>query len=59
MSSKSAAAILQRQFKDLTDPKKGIPYLHIELDNDNIFYWKIGIMVLNKESLYYGGYFKG
>lgn len=59
MSSKSAAAILQRQFKDLTDPKKGIPYFHIELDNDNIFYWKIGIMVLNKESLYYGGYFKG
>lgn len=59
MSSKSAAAILQRQFKDLTDPKKGIPSFHIELDNDNIFYWKVGIMVLNKESLYHGGYFKG
>lgn len=59
MSSKSAAAILQRQFKDLTDPKKGIPLFHIELDDDNIFLWNIGIMVLNKESMYHGGYFKG
>lgn len=59
MSSKSAAAILQRQFKDLTDPKKGIPSFHITLDDDNIFLWNIGFMVLNKESMYYGGYFKG
>ena len=59
MSSKSAAAILQRQFKDLTDPKKGIPSFHIELDDDNIFLWNIGIMVLNMESMYHGGYFKG
>lgn len=59
MSSKSAAAILQRQFKDLTDPKKGIPSFHIELDDDNIFLWNIGIMVLNKDSMYHGGYFKG
>lgn len=59
MSSKSAAAILQRQYKDLTDPKKGIPSFHIGLDDDNIFLWNIGIMVLNKESMYHGGYFKG
>lgn len=59
MSSKSAAAILQRQFKELTDPKKGIPSFHIELDDDNIFLWNIGIMVLNKDSMYHGGYFKG
>lgn len=59
MSSKSAAAILQRQFKDLTDPKKGIPSFHIELDNDNIFLWNIGIMVLNESLMYHGGYFKG
>lgn len=59
MSSKSAAAILQRQFRDLTDPKKGIPSFHIELDDDNIFLWNIGIMVLNKESMYHGGFFKG
>lgn len=59
MSSKSAAAILQRQFKELTDPKKGIPSFHIDLDEDNIFLWNIGIMVMNKDSLYHGGYFKG
>ncbi|CAK9442313.1 uncharacterized protein LODBEIA_P60560 [Lodderomyces beijingensis] len=59
MSSKSAAAILQRQFKDLTDPKKRIPSFHIELDDDNIFLWNIGVMVLNPDSLYHGGYFKG
>ncbi|ABN67569.1 ubiquitin-conjugating enzyme [Scheffersomyces stipitis CBS 6054] len=59
MSSKSAAAILQRQFKELTDPKKAIPSFHIELDDDNIFLWNIGIMVLNKDSMYHGGYFKG
>lgn len=59
MSSKSAAAILQRQFKDLTDPKKAIPSFHIELDDDNIFLWNIGIMVLNTDSMYHGGYFKG
>lgn len=59
MSSKSAAAILQRQFKDLTDPKKKIPSIRIELDGDNIFLWNIGIVVLNKGSLYNGGYLKG
>lgn len=59
MSSKSAAAILQRQFKDLTDPKKGIPSFHIELDDDNIFLWNVGIMVLNKDSMYHSGFFKG
>lgn len=59
MSSKSAAVILQRQFKDLTHPKKGIPTFHIELENDNIFLWNIGFMVLNKDSMFHGGYFKG
>lgn len=59
MSSKSAAAILQRQYKDLTDPKKGIPLFRLELDDDNIFLWNVGIMVLNKELMYHGGYFKG
>lgn len=59
MSSKSAAVILQRQYKDLTHPTKGIPTFHIELENDNIFLWNIGIMVLNKDSMFHGGYFKG
>ncbi|ANZ73900.1 Ubiquitin-conjugating enzyme subunit [Komagataella phaffii CBS 7435] len=59
MSNAAAASILLRQFRELTDPKKGVPCFHIELEDDNIFLWNIGVMVLNKESIYHGGYFKG
>ncbi|CCH43929.1 Ubiquitin-conjugating enzyme E2 [Wickerhamomyces ciferrii] len=58
MSSSSAAALLLRQFRELTDPKKAIPSFHIELEEDNIFLWNIGVMVLNEESAYHGGYFR-
>ena len=61
MSSRksSAASLLLRQYRELTDPKKAIPSFHIELDDDsNIFVWNIGVMVLNEESIYHGGYFK-
>ncbi|KAH3679308.1 hypothetical protein WICMUC_001132 [Wickerhamomyces mucosus] len=57
-SSSSAASLLLRQFRELTDPKKGIPSFHIELEDDNIFLWNIGVMVLNEESVYHGGYFR-
>jgi ubiquitin-conjugating enzyme E2 R len=56
--STSAASLLLRQFRELTDPKKGIPSFHIELEDDNIFVWNIGVMVLNKDSAYHGGYFR-
>lgn len=58
MSSSSAASLLLRQFRELTDPKKAIPSFHIELEDDNIFLWNIGVMVLNEDSVYHGGYFK-
>ncbi|CAM9018805.1 hypothetical protein WICANDRAFT_99841 [Wickerhamomyces anomalus NRRL Y-366-8] len=58
MSSTSAASLLLRQFRELTDPKKAIPSFHIELEDDNIFLWNIGVMVLNEESVYHGGYFR-
>lgn len=61
MSSRksSAASLLLRQYRELTDPKKAIPSFHIELDDDsNIFVWNIGVMVLNEDSIYHGGYFK-
>lgn len=57
-SSSSAASLLLRQYRELTDPKKGIPSFHIELEDDNIFLWNIGVMVLNEDSIYHGGYFK-
>lgn len=55
----TAASLLLRQYRELTDPKKAIPSFHIELEDDsNIFVWNIGVMVLNEESIYHGGYFK-
>ncbi|KAL6950131.1 hypothetical protein ACO0QE_000806 [Hanseniaspora vineae] len=61
MSTKksTAASLLLRQYRELTDPKKAIPSFHIELaDDSNIFLWDIGVMVLNEDSIYHGGYFK-
>ncbi|CUS21464.1 LAQU0S03e03202g1_1 [Lachancea quebecensis] len=55
----TAASLLLRQYRELTDAKKAIPSFHIELDDDsNIFLWNIGVMVLNEDSIYHGGYFK-
>lgn len=55
----SAASLLLRQYRELTDPRKAIPSFHIELEDDsNIFVWNIGVMVLNEDSIYHGGYFK-
>lgn len=55
----TAASLLLRQYRELTDAKKAIPSFHIELDDDsNIFLWNVGVMVLNEDSIYHGGYFK-
>ncbi|CCD22911.1 uncharacterized protein NDAI_0A07570 [Naumovozyma dairenensis CBS 421] len=55
----SAANLLLRQYRELTDPKRAIPSFHIELENDsNIFVWHIGFIILNEDSIYNGGYFK-
>ena len=29
-----------------------------KMDEENIYLWNIGLIVLNPDSLYYGGYFK-
>jgi len=42
------------EFKDLNKEK----WTNIELINENIFEWSIAIIVLNPDSMYYGGYFK-
>ncbi|CCC71811.1 hypothetical protein NCAS_0I01430 [Naumovozyma castellii] len=58
-TARSAANLLLRQYRELTDPKRAIPSFHIELEDDsNIFTWNIGVMVLNKDSIYHGGYFQ-
>lgn len=61
MSSRksTASSLLLLQYRELTDPKKAIPSFHIELEDDsNIFTWNIGVMVLNEDSIYHGGFFK-
>jgi len=41
------------EFKTLSQE----PWTNIELVNDNVFHWKVALLVLNPESQYYGGYF--
>jgi len=49
-----AERILVKEFKALAQEK----WVHIELDNDDIFKWHVALIILNPDSLYYGGYFK-
>ncbi|KAL4937102.1 hypothetical protein BDV06DRAFT_216142 [Aspergillus oleicola] len=49
-----AERILMNEFKALSQE----PWVHLELKNDDIFNWTIGLIVLNPDSLFYGGYFK-
>lgn len=34
-----SAAVLMKQYKELTDPKTGVPSFHITLKNDDIYQW--------------------
>ncbi|KAJ5461401.1 Ubiquitin carrier protein [Penicillium daleae] len=49
-----AERILMNEFRTLSREK----WVNIELHNDDIFKWDIALIVLNKDSVYYGGYFK-
>lgn len=33
------------------------PWTNIELVNENIFEWNVALIPVNKDSMYYGGYF--
>lgn len=46
--------ILMNEYRSLTKEK----WVEIELDNDDIFRWHVALVVLNPDSMYYGGYFK-
>ncbi|XBW35486.1 hypothetical protein QEN19_001059 [Hanseniaspora menglaensis] len=57
---KSAASVISKQYKQLTDPRTAVPNFNVELTNDsNLFSWNIGIMIQNEDSIYNGGYLKG
>ncbi|RAL12721.1 putative ubiquitin conjugating enzyme (UbcC) [Aspergillus homomorphus CBS 101889] len=46
--------ILMNEYKALSQE----PWVNIEIDEQNILNWNLGLIVLNPDSLYYGGYFK-
>ncbi|KAI8940769.1 hypothetical protein NX059_002035 [Plenodomus lindquistii] len=50
----AAQRILMNEFKELNKEK----WTNIELINENIFEWSVALIVLNEDSMYYGGYFK-
>lgn len=54
----SSAAILMKQYRELTNPRRAIPSFHISLIDDDIYHWSIGVMILSEDSPYHGGYFK-
>ncbi|KAF2715090.1 hypothetical protein K504DRAFT_457261 [Pleomassaria siparia CBS 279.74] len=49
-----AERILMNEYKSLAKE----PWTNIELINDNVFEWSVALIVVNPDSLYYGGYFK-
>lgn len=52
-----AAGAKQRLMSELKDLEKE-KWVKIELDDGNLFRWIIGLMVINSESAFDGGYFK-
>lgn len=50
----SAQRLLMNEFKALSKET----WTNIELINENVFEWSVALIVLNPDSLYYGGYFK-
>ncbi|KAJ5573699.1 ubiquitin-conjugating enzyme/RWD-like protein [Penicillium hispanicum] len=46
--------ILMNEFRALSNEK----WVDIQLHNDDIFKWEIALIVLNQDSMFYGGYFK-
>ncbi|MCJ1421817.1 hypothetical protein MMC32_008184 [Xylographa parallela] len=49
-----AERILMNEYKSLSKER----WVNVELHNDEILNWDIALIILNPDSLYYGGYFK-
>jgi len=46
--------VLMNEYKALAKEK----WVEIELDEEDMFNWTVALIILNPDSLYYGGYFK-
>jgi ubiquitin-conjugating enzyme E2 R len=53
-ATQNSMRILAREL-EATQKEK---WTHVELINDDIYNWSVALIVLNPDSLYYGGYFK-
>ncbi|KAJ5191641.1 uncharacterized protein N7498_010626 [Penicillium cinerascens] len=49
-----AERILMNEFRSLSKER----WVNVDLHNDDVFKWDVALIVLNEDSLYYGGYFK-
>jgi ubiquitin-conjugating enzyme E2 R len=50
----TAQSVLLKEYKALSKEQ----WVNIEVDEANMYEWNLALMVLNPDSLYYGGYFK-
>lgn len=50
----SSQVVLVKEYKALAKEQ----WVDIELNEENVYQWNIALIILNPDSLYYGGYFK-
>ena len=50
----SSQNVLLKEYKELSKEK----WVTIDFDEENIYKWNLALMVVNPDSVYYGGYFK-
>lgn len=53
--SNTASCVHHRPLSRRTENANRYPF---QINEQNILHWTIGLIVLNPDSLYYGGYFK-
>lgn len=59
MSKIAASKRLWKEYRDIVNPKSGLKQVRVEIDDDNIFLWRVVLMVIDPESNFYGAYLKG
>jgi len=55
----SSAKILWKEFRELTHPKTGLKQVHVDVEENDVFLWKVSLMVVDPESIYNGACLQG